>query len=458
MEIKNFLKKHIKPLIYIFSCIILGILFYYYIATSVLSIPIILTMGLYNIESIIASILYPFSLLILFFAAAYILYKYSMTIILDFSNKKLLRPIILLIILVILISICVIFNFVLSSSLKHLFLLIIYIFGTILIPIILLGIILLNDKNSKKDKIKKSVLIIFLAIIIYVINVPTLLVGATYINTYIENNLVSKNTQIPNLEYLANYAQKMTTKGFVYKSDVEYIINIANLRNEKVIVNYKFDDQTISISNKDENFKNTISENLKWEYYKFEYTYENNVVTINIEKYASIQENEEKNADIILTGSKRNDLIQNITSNNVSPDSTNFVLENDYTKKSGYKYNISDLRLLLVYDDTFNNFIPVVNNENSINMIESYKVTSTNVEITLNNDVTLNVPDYTIRINRYNDDLTVSKSQPYSYYYYYEPGVTTYYDKDGKTILNFEFNNVLSLDKINNIEIIFGNN
>ena len=43
--IKNFVKKHIKGIIYILSCLILGILFYYYIATSVLSSFVILAMG-----------------------------------------------------------------------------------------------------------------------------------------------------------------------------------------------------------------------------------------------------------------------------------------------------------------------------------------------------------------------------------------------------------------------------
>ena len=89
--IKNFIKKHIKGIIYILSCLILGILFYYYIATSVLSSFVILAMGLFSIESIVATLLYPFSLLILFFAASYILYKYLMYIITCFSNKKITK-------------------------------------------------------------------------------------------------------------------------------------------------------------------------------------------------------------------------------------------------------------------------------------------------------------------------------------------------------------------------------
>ena len=453
--IKNFIKKHIKGIIYILSCLILGILFYYYIATSVLSSFVILAMGLFSIESIVATLLYPFSLLILFFAASYILYKYLMYIITAFTNKKLLKPILLL--LAILITICIIFNFVLSSSIKHLFLMIVYILGTIFIPLILLAIILLNKNSSKKSKVKKSILIVVFALIIYIINIPTLLVSSTYITTYIANHL-DKTTQGPNLEYLNNYEQRMATKGFLYKSDVEYILNIAERRSEKVIVNYKFDDETITISNKDENFKDTITTNLKWEYYKFNYTYTSDIVTINIEKYANIQENEEKNSNIILAGNMRNDLIQNVTTENVETTSTNFVIENSFTLTPGYRPDISNLRLLLVYDKNSNNFIPVVDNESCVNMIASYEVTSTSLSITLNNDTNLNVLDYTLRINRYDDNLTIPEDKNYNYYYHYEPVVTSSTNGTGNTVLTFEFDDILSLEEMNNIEIIFGNN
>ena len=455
--IKNFIKKHIKGIIYILSCLILGILFYYYIATSVLSSFVILAMGLFSIESIVATLLYPLSLLILFFAASYILYKYLMYIITCFSNKKLLKPILLLLLLAIVITICIIFNFVISSSIKHLFLMIVYILGTIFIPLILLAIILLNKNSSKKNKLKKSILIIIVALIIYVINVPTLLVSSTYITTYISNHL-DQSTQGPNLEYLNNYEQRMATKGFLYKSDVEYILNIAERRSEEVIVTYKFDDETITISNKDENFKDTITTNLKWDYYKFNYTYTNNIVTVNIEKYATTQENEEKNSDIILAGNMRNDLIQNVESENVELTATNFVIENNFVLTPGYRPDISKLRLLLVYDKNSNNFIPVVDNESCVNMIASYEVTSTSLNITLTNDTNLNVLDYTLRINRYNDDLTIPEDKNYNYYYHYEPVVTTSTNNTGNTVLTFEFDNILSLEKLNNIEIIFSNN
>ena len=295
------------------------------------------------------------------------------------------------------------------------------------------------------------------ALIIYIINIPTLLVSSTYITTYISNHL-DQTTQGPNLEYLNNYEQRMATKGFLYKSDVEYILNIAERRSEKVVVTYKFDDETITISNKDENFKDTITTNLKWDYYKFNYTYTNNIVTVNIEKYATTQENEEKNSDIILAGNMRNDLIQNVESENVELTATNFVIENNFVLTPGYRPYISNLRLLLVYDKNSNNFIPVVDNESCVNMIASYEVTSTSLNITLTNDTNLNVLDYTLRINRYNDDLTIPEDKNYNYYYHYEPVVTTSTNNTGNTVLTFEFDNILSLEKLNNIEIIFSNN
>lgn len=458
MEIKKFFKKHLTPIIYILSCIILGVLFYKHVVFSIFSAPLVVIFtGFTSLQSIVALLLYPLSLLILFFIACYILTRYIKLIISDFSNKKILRPVILLIILAILIAICVVFNFVLSASLNNLFLITIYILGTILIPLILIGFALLNSNSSKKQKIKNTVLLIIFAVVIYAVNIPTLLVGATYINTYISNHIES-NSKRPNLEYLDNYTQRMTSKGFLYKSDVEYILKIASLRSEKVVVNYTFDGESISISNKDDNFKDTITQNLKWEYYKFNYTYENNVVTINIEKYANTTVEEEKNEDIVLAGTKRTDLIKNTKAENVTSDSTNFVLDNSLTIASSMPSNISDLRLLLTYDSATNNFVQVVENTGNISMIFSYKVTSTRLEIVLNDNTSLNVPDYTIRLNRYDDNLQIPKNKNYNYYYYYEPGVTTSKNNVGQTVLTIDFNETLSLDKIKNIEIIFGNN
>ena len=91
-------------------------------------------------------------------------------------------------------------------------------------------------------------------------------------------------------------------------------------------------------------------------------------------------------------------------------------------------------------------------------MIASYEVTSTSLSITLNNDTNLNVLDYTLRINRYDDNLTIPEDKNYNYYYHYEPVVTSSTNGTGNTALTFEFDDILSLEKINNIEIIFGNN
>lgn len=154
----------------------------------------------------------------------------------------------------------------------------------------------------------------------------------------------------------------------------------------------------------------------------------------------------------------RNDLIQNITTENVEPTSTNFVIENSFTLTRGYRPNISNLRFLVVYDKNSNNFIPVVDNESCVNMIASYEVTSTSLTITLNNDTNLNVLDYTLRINRYDDNLAIPEDKNYNYNYHYEPVVTTSTNGTGNTVLTFEFDDILSLEKINNIEIIFGNN
>lgn len=72
-------------------------------------------------------------------------------------------------------------------------------------------------------------------------------------------------------------------------------------------------------------------------------------------------------------------------------------------------------------------------------MIHSYKITSTGISITLNSNTNLNVLDYTLRINRYDDNLTIPEDKNYNYYYHYEPVVTTSTNSTGNTVLTFEF-------------------
>ena len=462
METKKSFLKPLKIIFYVLSCIILGIFFYKYILIGSLSVPIVfLAIGFTSSLELFLSILFPITLLLLFFSGAYILMKWLTKIVIDFKNKKRLRSIVLALLFILLIVTCIIFLYFTKDSYQTAFLMIVYILGTLLIPIIIIGFSLLNKKLTGKKKTAKIILLIVLTIVIYFMNMPTLFLGATYLSSAVSGIVKNYNEEKkPNLEYLENYSQRMTSKGFLYKSDIEYIINIASKRSEKVDVNYSFDDQIISISNKDSNFKSKLEDNLKWKYYKFNYVYTDTepIVTINIEKFAKPIDNDEKNSDIILSGKMQENLVTNIKSENISLESTNYVIENRLNNYSLNPHNISTLRLLLAYDKNTNNFVPVTQTPTDLFMISSYKVTSTRLEITLNDNTNLNVPDYTLRINRYNDALEPIEDKTSNYSYLYEPGVTVETNSSGQTVLVFEFKQTITLENLKNIEIIFGNN
>ena len=77
------------------------------------------------------------------------------------------------------------------------------------------------------------------------------------------------------------------------------------------------------------------------------------------------------------------------------------------------------------------------------------------MSITLKNNVTLSKEDYTIRVNRYDDNLNVKENKDDNYYYKYEPVATQLKDSEGNIVIEFNFENTYSLKDLKNIEIIF---
>ena len=109
--------------------------------------------------------------------------------------------------------------------------------------------------------------------------------------------------------------------------------------------------------------------------------------------------------------------------------------------------------MLLVYDNE--NFIPVTDNIDEYNLIKSYKVYSSGIDIILQDGVDLINEDYTLRINRYNDNLEVTNGY---YYYEYEPVVTQGIYSGGNILLEIKFPQTYTIEELKNIEIIFGSN
>ena len=82
--------------------------------------------------------------------------------------------------------------------------------------------------------------------------------------------------------------------------------------------------------------------------------------------------------------------------------------------------------------------------------MEKYSITNDKILITLKNGIELNNKDYTLRINRYNDNIDIEKSNDL-YYYDYEPLVT-----QNGNVLEIKFGNNYTIKTLKNIEIIFG--
>ena len=273
------------------------------------------------------------------------------------------------------------------------------------------------------------------------------------ISSFIE---ARENTSEYNLIYLQNYKQKMDEKGYIDKFDVENILNIVDHRTDKIIVKYINGEETIELNNTDNQMKEELEPKLEANYYKFNYEHKDNRTTIYIEKFENkINESKEKNEEITLSKALPNYEINNIKSNYETLEDTNYTFENEVNVEKGQETTLDSLRILFVFDNEKNNYIPYVENTGELRNIKSYKIYSTGMSITLKDNVTLNKEDYTIKVNRYDDNLNVKENKDANYYYKYEPVVTQLKDSEGNIVIEFEFENTYNIKDLKNIEIIF---
>ena len=273
------------------------------------------------------------------------------------------------------------------------------------------------------------------------------------ISSFIE---ARENTSEYNLIYLQNYKQKMDEKGYIDKFDVENILNIVDHRTDKIIVKYINGEEIIELNNTDNQMDKELEPKLEANYYKLDYEHKDNETIIYIERYQyELSETLEKNEEIELTGAFPNYEINNIKANYETLEDTNYTFENEVNVEEGRETTLDNLRILFVFDEERNNYIPYVENTGELRNIKSYKIYSTGMSITLKDNITLNKEDYTIRVNRYDDNLNVKENKDANYYYKYEPVVTQLKDSEGNIVIEFEFENTYSLKDLKNIEIIF---
>ena len=408
------------------------------------------------------SILLLVSGLIIIAGAVYITYRYLLYMINHFKTKKIktifmaIIPIVLLTILGIIYKTEETFSLVIGIPS-------IYIFTVIVIPIIVIGMILLRDMKTIK-KVIAATIIAILTIGIYIIHYPYLKLCAEELSLDIEQFIETKtgskqeidgqSTEY-NLVYLENYKQKMEKEGFLDKYNILNILKLADNRTDNIHVHYTEGTEELQFNNEDNQLVEELGPKLQANTYKFSYTHKNEQTDIYIEKYENQQiENTEKNQDITINGLPSEE-ITNIKKIYETKDDENFTFENEVNVPIGQETELDNLRILFVYDEEKDNYIPYVENSGELKKIESYKIYSTGMSITLKSGMNLNKKDYTIRVNRYDDNLKVKEEKDGYYYYKFEPVATQLKDSDNRTVIEFKFGNTYTIHHLKNIEIIF---
>lgn len=331
-----------------------------------------------------------------------------------------------------------------------------YILAIVFIPLIFLAICVL-----RKGKYKKQLIIIIsvLTIIIYAVSAKSLISSASLIIDTYKILKEEKEGIGTDITFLKNYEQKMAKENYIDRFDVTQIIDIADSKSKEIFINYTDvkSNINISITNKqDEEIKN-LKDMLEANYYTFNYSTDGNII-INIERYfVEEYQNEEKNNDIIIKGENQAEVIE---------------CKDEYHRNEFFKFTnklnlsektdnqmIDSLKILLNYDTTSKNYVPVFTDIDDWKYIEEYTITSDHIEITLKNGTSLINKDYTLRINRYDDSLNVIdrvNSNINSWYYYeYEPVVTEMTDSKGNIVLNIKFDHSYTLDTLKNVEIVW---
>lgn len=389
----------------------------------------------------------------------YILYTYLLCIIEAFQNKKKCKPILMLLFIALVIAIAIILELEARTFLGTVFIPFLYIVCVIVIPIIVLGIILLKESNHKIRKIILAIIWIAVTIGIYSIHYTYLTTATNAVISNVQGFFVSDEDTTTNLTeynliYLENYKQKMESEGYLDKFDVENILRIVDSRVDHIIVHYNNGQEEFEYNNVDNQLTEELGSKLEGDFYKFQYTHKNEQTDIYIEKYESeTTESNEKNADIFLT-TEPNYNVTNITADYETEDDENYLIENRVNLEKGTEKTIDSLEIVFAYDSERHNYIPYVDDE-QLSMIESYEIYSTGMSITLKEGVTLTKKDYTLRINRYNENLVVDEDEEPFYYYQYEPIAEETKDSNGNTVIEFSFDNTYPLGDLKNIEIIF---
>lgn len=407
----------------------------------------------------------------------YIIFKYIKSFIQSIYKKKIKRAIILAIIAL---TVGIGFYYCLrysNSILKATMFNILLIIQITLIPIILLLIMIFNTKNKKKaQKITAIILsgafIILCAITTWqeipvsIENIKAVMSLNNKAGFFTNSDKTKKENMAQDAkENLLNHINIQEKRGYILKSEIiNNILPSINMYKQIGDIEVKYIDgenvETI-VDTKDQDWKDKIKEKIEGDYFKIKYDYGNDykIEKVTIQRIGGKTQitNTEKNENIKfeVNTTLDNSIVENVKSQNVDSQSSTFVFENNLKTKKNTAENLDKLKICFVYDKTSNNFIPAKSDQENYDKIESYKIYSSGLQITLKSGISkLEKNYYTMRINRYDSDFNIINTSDYSYIF--EPVVTQNTDSKGRIVLDMKFNQTYILKQLKNIEIIFG--